>query len=54
MSTQAVLKEARPYLDELEQRLELAVARDPGLVEAVGRSAIAAGGIVALHTGTAR
>src|ERR687888_1376696 len=44
MSAQAVLKEARPYLDELEQRLELAVARHPGLVQAVGRSAIAAGG----------
>jgi geranylgeranyl pyrophosphate synthase len=44
VSAQAVLKEARPYLDELEQRLELAVARHPGLVEAVGRSAIAAGG----------
>jgi heptaprenyl diphosphate synthase len=44
MSAQAVLKEARPYLDELEQRLELAVARHPGLVEAVGRGAIAAGG----------
>jgi geranylgeranyl pyrophosphate synthase len=44
MSAQAVLKEARPYLDELEQRLEIAVARHPGLVEAVGRSAIAAGG----------
>ena len=44
MSAQAVLKEARPYLEELEQRLELAVARHPGLVEAVGRSAIAAGG----------
>jgi geranylgeranyl pyrophosphate synthase len=44
MSAQAVLQEARPYLDELEQRLEVAVARHPGLVEAVGRSAIAAGG----------
>ena len=44
MSAQAVLQEARPYLDELEQRLELAVARYPGLVEAVGRNAIAAGG----------
>jgi len=44
VSAQAVLQEARPYLDELEQRLELAVARYPGLVEAVGRNAIAAGG----------
>ncbi len=44
MSAQAVLQEARPYLDELEQRLELAVARYPGLVAAVGRNAVAAGG----------
>jgi geranylgeranyl pyrophosphate synthase len=44
VSAQAVLQEARPYLDELEQRLEAAVARHPGLVEAVGRGAIAAGG----------
>jgi geranylgeranyl pyrophosphate synthase len=44
MSAQAILQEARPYLDELEHRLEVAVARHPGLVEAVGRSAIAAGG----------
>jgi geranylgeranyl pyrophosphate synthase len=44
VTAQAVLKEARPYLEELEQRLELAVARHPGLVEAVGRTAIAAGG----------
>ncbi|MGH3066233.1 MAG: polyprenyl synthetase family protein [Gaiellaceae bacterium] len=44
MSAQAVLHAARPYLEELEERLELAVARYPGLVEAVGRSAVAAGG----------
>jgi geranylgeranyl pyrophosphate synthase len=44
MSAQAVLQEARPYLDELEQRLESAVARHPGVVNAVGRGAIAAGG----------
>ena len=44
MSAQAVLQAARPYLEELEERLELAVARYPGLVEAVGRSAVAAGG----------
>jgi geranylgeranyl pyrophosphate synthase len=44
VSAQAVLQDARPYLDELEQRLEAAVARHPGLVEAVGRGAIAAGG----------
>ena len=35
MSAQAVLQEARPFLDELEQRLEVAVERYPGLV-AVG------------------
>jgi geranylgeranyl pyrophosphate synthase len=39
-----VLQEAEPYLDELEIRLEEAVGRYPGLVAAVGRSAIAAGG----------
>lgn len=44
MSAQAVLQEARPYLEELEERLERAVARYPGLVEAVGRNAVAAGG----------
>ena len=44
MSAQAVLQAARPYLEELEERLERAVARYPGLVEAVGRSAVAAGG----------
>ena len=44
MTAQAVLQEAEPYLDELEQRLELAVARYPGLVAAVGRNAVAAGG----------
>ena len=41
---QAVLQGARPYLEELEDRLASAVARHPGLVEAVGRTAIAAGG----------
>jgi geranylgeranyl pyrophosphate synthase len=40
----AILHEARPYLDELEERLEAAVARHPGVVEAVGRSAVSAGG----------
>ena len=40
----AVLQAARPYLDELEERLEASVAHYPGLVEAVGRTAIAAGG----------
>jgi geranylgeranyl pyrophosphate synthase len=44
VSAQAVLKGAKPFLDELEERLEAAVARYPGLVEAVGRSAVAAGG----------
>jgi len=44
VTAQALLQEARPYLDELEQRLEMTVARYPGLVEAVGRNAIAAGG----------
>ena len=44
MSAQEVLLAARPYLDELEERLEAAVARYPGLVAAVGRTAIAAGG----------
>lgn len=44
MSAQAVLREAKPYLDELEERLEAAVARYPGLVEVVGRDAVGAGG----------
>jgi geranylgeranyl pyrophosphate synthase len=43
-SAQAVLQEAKPYLEELEQRLAAAVDRYPGLVAAVGRNAIAAGG----------
>jgi geranylgeranyl pyrophosphate synthase len=43
-TAQAVLQDARPYLDELEERLASAVARHPGLVEAVGLSAVAAGG----------
>jgi geranylgeranyl pyrophosphate synthase len=44
VSAQSVLLEAKPFLDELEERLEAAVARYPGLVEAVGRNAVAAGG----------
>ena len=44
MSAQAVLQDARPYLEELEQRLVDAVERYPGLVATVGRSAVAAGG----------
>jgi geranylgeranyl pyrophosphate synthase len=39
-----VLQEASPYLEELELRLEAAVERYPGLVAAVGRNAVAAGG----------
>ncbi|HXF98968.1 MAG TPA: polyprenyl synthetase family protein [Gaiellaceae bacterium] len=44
MNAQAVLEEARPFLEELERRLEAAVAGYPGLVAAVGRSAVGAGG----------
>jgi geranylgeranyl pyrophosphate synthase len=44
LSAQAILQEAKPYLEELEQRLETAVERYPGLVAAVGRNAVAAGG----------
>ncbi len=44
MSARAVLQEAKPFLDDLEERLDLAVARYPGVVEAVGRDAVAAGG----------
>jgi geranylgeranyl pyrophosphate synthase len=40
----AVLRDAEPYLDELELRLAVAVEHNPGLVAAVGRNAIAAGG----------
>ncbi|MEX0850183.1 MAG: polyprenyl synthetase family protein [Gaiellaceae bacterium] len=44
MSAQAVIQQAAPYLDELEERLELAVERYPGLVATVGRNAVGAGG----------
>jgi geranylgeranyl pyrophosphate synthase len=44
VSARAVLQEAKPFLDDLEERLDLAVARYPGVVEAVGRDAVAAGG----------
>jgi heptaprenyl diphosphate synthase len=44
MSAQAVLQEAAPYLDELEQRLARAVEHCPGIVAAVGRNAVDAGG----------
>ena len=42
--TEAVYTEARPYLDELEERLFDAVSRVSGLVEQVGAEAVAAGG----------
>jgi len=41
---QVVLQDAAPYLDELEQRLAHAVEHSPGLVAAVGRDAVGAGG----------
>jgi heptaprenyl diphosphate synthase len=44
LSAQAVLQEAAPYLDELEVRLAGAVEHCPGLVAAVGRNAVDAGG----------
>lgn len=44
MTAQAVLQEAAPYLDELEQRLATAVEHCPGIVAAVGRNAVDAGG----------
>jgi geranylgeranyl pyrophosphate synthase len=44
MSAQAVLQHAEPYLDELEQRLATAVEHCPGIVAAVGRNAVGAGG----------
>ncbi len=44
VNADAVLHEASPYLVELEERLVAAVDRYPGLVAAVGRNAIAAGG----------
>jgi geranylgeranyl pyrophosphate synthase len=44
MSAQAVLQEAAPYLDELELRLARAVEHCPGVVAAVGRNAVDAGG----------
>jgi heptaprenyl diphosphate synthase len=44
VSAQAVLREAAPYLDELELRLASAVEHCPGLVAAVGRNAVDAGG----------
>ena len=44
MSAQAVLQQAAPYLDELEERLEVAIERYPGVVASVGRNAVGAGG----------
>jgi geranylgeranyl pyrophosphate synthase len=44
VNADAVLQEASPYLVELEERLVGAIERYPGLVAAVGRNAIAAGG----------
>jgi heptaprenyl diphosphate synthase len=44
VNAEAVLHQASPYLVELEERLVAAVDRYPGLVAAVGRNAIAAGG----------
>src|SRR5262249_6647680 len=44
VKAQAVLQDARSYLDELEIRLEAAISPFPGLVREVSRDAIAAGG----------
>jgi geranylgeranyl pyrophosphate synthase len=44
VTAQAVLQAARPYLDELEERLREATARYPGVVERVSRDALDAGG----------
>jgi geranylgeranyl pyrophosphate synthase len=44
VNAQALLADAQPYLDELEQRLRAAVASHPGLVERVGTEAVDAGG----------
>jgi geranylgeranyl pyrophosphate synthase len=41
---QAVLETARPFLDELEERLHAAVDRRPGLVARVGADSVDAGG----------
>jgi geranylgeranyl pyrophosphate synthase len=40
----AVLQAASPFLEELEERLEASVARYPGVVEQVSRTAVSAGG----------
>jgi geranylgeranyl pyrophosphate synthase len=44
VSAQAVIQAARPYLDELEERLREATARYPGVVSRVSRDALDAGG----------
>jgi octaprenyl-diphosphate synthase len=44
VSAQAVLQAARPYLDELEERLREETSRYPGVVSTVGRDALDAGG----------
>jgi geranylgeranyl pyrophosphate synthase len=44
MSAQAILREARPFLDELDERLRDAVADRPGRVARVGSESLAAGG----------
>jgi geranylgeranyl pyrophosphate synthase len=44
MKAQAVLLQAAPYLDELEERLRRASARHPGVVARVGADALDAGG----------
>ncbi len=44
MTAHAALREARPFLDELEERLRVAVARRHGLVERVSSEALEAGG----------
>jgi geranylgeranyl pyrophosphate synthase len=44
VSAQAILREATPFLDELEERLRDAVADRPGLVAQVGSESLAAGG----------
>jgi octaprenyl-diphosphate synthase len=43
-TAQAILADARPFLDELEARLDEETASHPGLVAAVGKNAISAGG----------
>jgi octaprenyl-diphosphate synthase len=44
VNEQAVLLEARPFLDELEERLAAAIAHSPGVVADVSAEALDAGG----------